>query len=340
MVSIFSMHEQIDLNDGGNPPHLNQRIGDKYGIYTMLGAGKSSRVYGARVFPTGEEVAVKVLRENCNTSEDFQRLKWETEVLSSVSSEYFPRLIDFGVSSNESYLVTEIVRGETLSKLLRDYGRLAYRDALDVAIQLGQALEHLHSHGIVHASFSTADIMLQRLGNRLALTLVDLDSTTDSRSGVPQRLPLFGEGTSFEYMSPEQAKGESVDFSTDVYIFALVFYELLAGKRPFCGSTPVDMLNARFVDKPESIFNIVGEVEYHESLDQIFASALDPERRNRIESMSDFCELLETIWQLTCGYPYVNPRIEYRNPTTPVENTKASTTWIQKLMSFFDFSGR
>jgi serine/threonine-protein kinase len=307
MVS-YSVHEPVDLNDGGTPPHLNTTLSGRYGVQTLLGVGRTSRVYKARVFPSGEQVAVKVLREHCNTKEDLERLKWEGEVLASLDSAYFARPIDFGVSNRETYLVTESVAGHTLAKIIKDFGRLSLLDALDVGIQLTEALQCLHDNRIIHGSFNTTDIMLERCQKRYLIKLVDLDSTVAIESSGLQQLPVFGEGCSFDYMSPEQASGEGVDEQTDIYVFGLVFYEMLCGRRPFYGASPFELLNARFSTRPESVSAIVGGIEHGDVLDEIVSMTLAADRRNRFHNIGEVRQMLISLWTALTGERYVNPR--------------------------------
>ncbi|MDZ4832546.1 MAG: serine/threonine-protein kinase [Candidatus Melainabacteria bacterium] len=337
-MAFYSVHEPVDLNDGGIPPHLNSTLSGRYGVQTLLGVGRTSRVYEARVFPSGEQVAVKILREHCNTSENLERLKWEGEVLNSlVDSEYFLRPIDFAVDGNSGYLVIEKAQGHTLAKVLKDFGRLSLLDSIDVGIQIIEALNCLHQLGYVHTSLTAEDIMLQRCNNRYSVKIVDLDSTCSMTSPATKPMPMIGEGT-FDYMSPEQAMNGRLDVRTDVYIFGLLFYEMLTGRRPFFGSNPVELLNARFSTKPESITAILGGIEYGIVLDDIIDRTLAPESNKRFRDLNDIDLMLSKIWKLLTGRDYVTPRKMLdagAYDEIELNNSGQSASWMQKIASLF-----
>ncbi len=333
----YSVYEPVDLNDGGIPPHLNSTLSGRYGIQTLLGVGRTSRVYEARVFPSGEKVAVKVLREHCNTSENLDRLKWEGDVLSSLDSEYFLRPIDYVGAERDAYLVTEKANGHTLAKVLRDFGRLSLLDSLDVSIQIAEALMCLHNLGYVHGNLTTEDIMVERCNNRYAVKIVDLDSTSSLDSSAPQPGAMFGESTRFEYMSPEQAMNGNVDLRTDVYIFGLLFYEMLTGRRPFFGASPIDLLNARFASTPEKITEVLGGIEYGDAIDQIIDFTLAPQKNQRFENLHEIHDVLCTLWTRLIGKDYVSPRnMTYAGAYDQIElSAPARSNWLQKIAGLF-----
>lgn len=337
-MAFYSVHEPTDLNDGGIPPHLNSTLSGRYGVQTLLGVGRTSRVYQARMLPTGESVAVKVLREHCNTSENLERLKWEGDVLSALTdSEYFLRPLDYMGAPKDAYLVTEKAGGQTLAKVIKDFGRLSLLDSLDVSIQLIEALNCLHNLGYVHGSLTSEDIMVERCNNRYAVKIVDLDSITSMDPAKPQPPVILGEAA-YEYMSPEQAMNGRLDKRTDVYIFGLLFYEMLTGRRPFFGSSPIELLNARLSEQPETVTALLGGIEYGDVLDQIVDLTLASDKNQRFQNLHDVQAMLTKIWSLLTGRNYVSPRkmldagaynqIELNNPAQ-------SGGWMQKIASLF-----
>ncbi len=337
-MAFYSVHEPTDLNDGGTPPHLNSTLSGRYGVQTLLGVGKTSRVYQARMLPSGEPVAVKVLREHCNTSENLERLKWEGDVLSSLTdSEYFLRPLDYVGAPKDAYLVTEKAGGQTLAKVIKDFGRLSLLDSLDVCIQLAEALNCLHNLGYVHGSLTSEDVMVERCNNRYAVKIVDLDSIVSMDPAKAQPPALLGEAA-YEYMSPEQALNGRLDKRTDVYIFGLLFYEILTGRRPFFGSSPIELLNARLSGQPETISSLASGIEYGDVLDQIVDLTLAADKNQRFQNLNDIHTMLSKIWSLMTGRAYVSPRkmldagaydqIELNNPGN-------AGGWMQKIASLF-----
>lgn len=335
MFSSYSVHEPIDLNDGGSPPHLNSTISGRYGVQKLLGVGRTSRVYQARIFPSGEEVAVKVLRENCNTREDLERLQWEGQVLSSlVDSGYFTRPIDIGISNQDAFLVTEPVRGQTLAAVLKTFGHLQFQDAIDVAIQLTEALQCLHDRQIIHGSFSTNDIILDATGPRFKVKVIDLDSAVQIGAVTP--CAMVSEGVCFDYMSPEQTNGASVDVRTDVYIFGLIFYEMLTGRRPFYGSSPFELLNARFTTKPQSILSTVDGIECGDVVEGILGTALEADPAKRFGSVSEIRDTLLEIWKIHTGQPYCSAAVaNLAGQSVCAEDPPSKPNLLEKIVNWF-----
>lgn len=337
-MAFYSVHEPVDLNNGGVPPHLNSTLSGRYGVQALLGVGSTSRVYEARVFPSGEQVAVKVLREHCNTSENLERLKSEGDILACLTdSEFFLQPLDYVSAAKDGYLVTEKAGGHALAKVIKDFGRLSLLDSIDVGIQIAEAIQCLHDRGYLHTSLTTEDIMVERCNSRYAVTIVDLDSVISMSHAQTRKAPLLGE-TTFDYMSPEQAMSGRLDVRTDVYIFGLIFYEMLTGRRPFFGSSPMELMNARCSTKPERVTEILGDIEYGGTLEQLIDLTLEPGANNRFQNLIEVREMLAKIWSMLTGKPYVSPRkmldsgayeqIELNNPAP-------RSGWMQKIASLF-----
>ncbi|CAN5307683.1 hypothetical protein BH11CYA1_BH11CYA1_46080 [soil metagenome] len=248
---MFDPYEQQDLNDEAcAPPHLNKRLAGKYLIQKMVGSGSSARVYSAKVYPGDAMVAIKVLRAHSSTAIGQEMLAQEGLALMDVDHPCFVKAYDFGETEDgEGYLVMDLLEGETLKKILRDFHSIPDDKVLDLSLQLLDALNHLHAAGIVHASFKPSDIMVLD-GERLSsMKLIDLDSVVHPHAKHLQSRGVLAEGAVVHYMSPEQAEEHQVDKRTDVYNFGIVLYEMVAGRLPFDGNSVIDVFNNKAADR-------------------------------------------------------------------------------------------
>jgi Tol biopolymer transport system component/predicted Ser/Thr protein kinase len=225
-------------------------VGDRLGPYEILaplGAGGMGEVYRARDTQLGRDVAIKVLPDAlARDPERLARFKHEAKVLAALNHPNIGHI--YGVESQA--LVMELVEGETLTSLLKP-GPLPMATALDYARQIAEALEAAHDKGIVHRDLKPSNVMVtpeglvKVLDFGLAKTVEDTsggtnlsDSPTMTQSPTRTGVIL---GTA-AYMSPEQARGASVDKRSDIWTFGVVFYEMLAGKHAFAGQSVTDIL--------------------------------------------------------------------------------------------------
>jgi len=242
---MFDAYEQQDLNDEAcAPPHLNKRLAGKYLVQKMVGSGSSARVYSAKVYPGNEMVAVKVLRAHSNTAIGQEMLAQEGLSLMDVNHPCFVKAYDYGETEDgEGFLVMDLLEGCTLKKILKDFHSIPDDKVLDLCLQLLDALIHLHSVGIVHASFKPSDIMVLD-GERLSkMKLIDLDSVVHPNAPHLHSQGMLPEGAIVHYMSPEQAENKKIDKRSDVYNFGILLYEMVAGRLPFNGNSIIDVFN-------------------------------------------------------------------------------------------------
>ncbi|MGD9683914.1 MAG: serine/threonine protein kinase [Candidatus Obscuribacterales bacterium] len=248
---MFDPYEQLDLNNEAcAPPHLNQRIAGKYLVQKMVGSGSSARVYSAKVYPGNEMVAVKVLRARSSTYTGKEMLAQEGLSLMQVNHPCFVKAHDFGETEDgEPFLVMDLLDGYTLKAILRYFHTIPLDKVLDLSMQLLDALDHLHCHGIVHASFKPSDIMVLDGERCSKMKLIDLDSVIHPAAPHLHSQAVLGEGATFHYMSPEQAQDNKVDKRADVYSFGIVLYEMVAGRMPFDGNSVIDVFNNKIANK-------------------------------------------------------------------------------------------
>src|ERR1700680_1830941 len=239
-------------------------VGDKFGPYEILapiGAGGMGEVYRARDTKLGRDVAIKVLPEAfAHDPERLSRFQREAKMLAALNHPNIATIYGLEQSNGTSYLVMELVAGETLADHLKREGAVPLEEALTIAKQIAEALEAAHEKGIIHRDLKPANVKVTPEGKvkvldcGLAKAFAGDTSTEDignsptlSRAATMQGVIL---GTA-AYMSPEQARGKAVDKRTDIWAFGCVLYELLTGKAAFHGEDVTDILAAVVRAEPD-----------------------------------------------------------------------------------------
>src|SRR5712664_2633475 len=236
-----------------------RRLGP-YEILTAIGAGGMGEVYQAHDTKLGRDVAIKVLPEAfAHDPERLSRFQREAKMLASLNHPNIATINGLEQSGDTSYLVMELVSGETLAERVKA-GPVPIEEALAIAKQIAEALEAAHEKSIIHRDLKPANVKLTPEGKVKVLdfglakafagdaTNEDIgNSPTLSRAATMQGVIL---GTA-AYMSPEQARGRAVDKRTDIWAFGCVLYELLTGKQAFQGETATEILAAVLRGEPD-----------------------------------------------------------------------------------------
>jgi serine/threonine protein kinase/Tol biopolymer transport system component len=220
----------------------------RYRILAPLGAGGMGEVYRASDPSLGREVALKVLRSKATSgSPEWKRFEREARAASVLSHANVVSIFDFGTHEDSPYLVSEFVRGETLREVLKR-GPMPLRTALDIAVQIADALADAHQSGVVHRDIKPENVLITG-SNRVKIVdfgLAKVEAPTPPLNAT-RTISLTGAGAivgTFAYMSPEQARGTAVDFRTDQFSFGLVLFEMITGEHPFRRATPADTIAA------------------------------------------------------------------------------------------------
>ncbi|HEY1250591.1 MAG TPA: protein kinase [Thermoanaerobaculia bacterium] len=273
-----------------------------YEIVALLGSGGMGDVYRARDPRLGRDVALKVLPGKADDSGRFRRFQTEARAAAALSHAHIVSVHDVGETDGTAYIVSELVPGGTLAKLL-ERGPLPTRRLLDLAVPLAEALAAAHANGIVHRDLKPDNILLAQDASRspkiadfgLAKYLAPVESgpntlgtTLDddrTRDGA-----VFG---TVGYMSPEQAGGKPLDFRSDQFSFGSVLYEMATGVRAFRRETAVDTMAAILHEEPEPIgrLNDALPAPLRWTIERCLAK--DPEKR--YASTADLARELATI---------------------------------------------
>jgi Tol biopolymer transport system component len=257
-----------------------------YVIDTLLGAGGMGEVYKARDSRLNRTVAIKILPELLSGNAEFRdRFEREARLVAALSHPHVCVLHDVGREGPTAYLVMEYLEGETLSTRLRR-GPLAITQALQIAVEVAEALAHAHQHGIIHRDLKPGNVMLTRSGAKLLdfglARTADGPAIMSDASMATATEPLTARGTilgTFRYMPPEQLEGRRADARSDLFAFGVLLYEALTGVPPFKGDSSVALIGAILKDTPPDPSALRPDTPV--VLDHIVRRCLakDPERR-------------------------------------------------------------
>ena len=218
-----------------------QHLSDRYELGEILGFGGMSEVHLARDLRLHRDVAVKVLRADLARDPSFYlRFRREAQNAAALNHPAIVAVYDTGEAATSSgplpYIVMEYVDGVTLRDIVHNDGPMPPRRALEVISDACQALNFSHQHGIVHRDVKPANIMISKSGAVKVMDFGIARALADSGNSVTRTAAVIGTA---QYLSPEQARGESVDPRSDVYSLGCVLYEMITGVPPFVGDSPV-----------------------------------------------------------------------------------------------------
>ena len=271
-----------------------------YEIVAPLGSGGMGEVYRARDTKLGREVALKVLPGDFLESEEGRaRFEREARALAALSHPNIAAIYSFEENSGRHLLVMELLEVDTLRQALAK-GPLPLRKALDVGLQVAEGLAAAHGKGIVHRDVKPENVFLTKDGHAKLLDFglarhdVARHDPADTRSptlaAVSEKGVVVG---TVAYMSPEQARGETVDFRSDQFSLGVVLYEMLTGKRPFGGASAAETLAAIIRDEPEPVTKL--DPKLPALLGWIVQRCLSKDPAERYASTIDLAKELQSL---------------------------------------------
>jgi len=234
-----------------------------YEIQSPIGAGGMGEIYRAHDSRLGRDVAVKILPEHLSSDAALKtRFEREARAVSALNHPNICTLYDVGTQDGTSYLVMELIDGQSLAERLRR-GLLPLDQCLRIGREIADALDQAHKRGIIHRDIKPGNIMLTKSGAKLldfglARPVVTPATSTTLTQTTPS-LPVTQEGTivgTFQYMSPEQVEGKELDARSDIFSFGAVLYEMVTGKRAFEGKSNLSVASAILEKDPEPIGQI------------------------------------------------------------------------------------
>ena len=298
------------------------------GLYTvreLIGTGGMANVYKAVVgpggpVPEGTVVAVKVLRQELMHDPDLvRRFKNESKAISLLNHPNIVKVYDVSVSENLQYIVMEYVDGMTLREYLNERGgKLTSRETVHFISKILKALDHAHHSGVVHRDIKPQTIMLLDNGQ---LRMMDFGIARISRA--ENQLTGGKAMGSVHYISPEQAKGDETDFTSDIYSVGVMMYEMLSGHLPFDADDVVEVAIKQISDKPQSLQELAPNVPH--GLVEITERAMAKRPDNRYASAAEMLNALNAYVEnpaIVFNYTYLPDEIPEKVVERPMKTQK------------------
>ena len=226
--------------------YIGRLLDNRYEILEVLGTGGMAVVYKARCHRLNRLVAIKILKDDYSQDEEFRRrFHAESRAVAMFSHPNIVSVYDVSTSDDADYIVMELIDGITLKQYMEKKGVLNWKETLHFAIQIAKALEHAHSRGIVHRDIKPHNVMVLKNGS---VKVTDFGiARVMSKSNTLTKEALG----SVHYISPEQAKGGRVDSRSDIYSLGIVMYEMMTGRPPYDGESPVAVAIQHINGKPQ-----------------------------------------------------------------------------------------
>ena len=296
-------------------------LADRYRLTEQIGMGGMAIVYRAIDLRTGHNVAVKVLRPEFNEDSEFiSRFQREAEAASKMTHHNIVNLLDVGMDGENRYLVMEYVQGKTLKEVIQERGRLNAPLACQIAIRILSALEHAHRNGIIHRDIKPQNILVHADGH---IKVADFGIARIANSSTLTK----GDNVmgSVHYFSPEQARGEGANATSDIYSTGIVLYEMLTGRVPYDGDNPVAVAMQHLHATPVPIQNLAPDVP--PAVVRVCMKAMEKNPAMRYQSARDMAADLRAALEIRDDRQmYQEREIDVRQPKPQFNNDNKNLT--------------
>lgn len=295
--------------------YVGKRLDGRYEIRDVVGVGGMAVVYKAYDNIDDRIVAVKILKDEYLTNEEFRRrFKNESKAIAVLSHKNIVKVFDVSFGDRLQYIVMEYIEGITLKEYIEQRGVIDWNEALYFSIQILRALQHAHDKGIVHRDVKPQNIMLLENGT---IKVTDFGIARFSHSET--RTMTEKAIGSVHYISPEQAKGELTDEKADLYSIGVVLYEMLTGRLPFEAESAVSVALMQVNNEPDLPRSINPNIPV--GFEQITMKAMQKSTRDRYQTASEVLYDLEEL--------RMNPSIKFDYQTYFVDD--APTRYVGKI---------
>jgi eukaryotic-like serine/threonine-protein kinase len=283
---------------------IPEQLGNRYRLGKLLGRGGMAEVHIGEDARLGRDVAVKMLRPDLARDPTMQaRFRREAQSAASLNHPSVVAIYDTGEDEVDGnpvpYIVMEYVEGSTLRELLGSGSRLMPERAMEIADGVLAALAYSHQRGIVHRDIKPANVMLNRSGEVKVMDFGIARAVDAGTSTMTQTSAVIGTA---QYLSPEQARGEQVDARSDLYSTGCLLYELLTGRPPFVGDSPVSVAYQHVREEPVPPSHL--DPDLPAAADAIVLKALTKDREQRYQSAD---EMRADIQRALHGRPVAPP---------------------------------
>ena len=299
-------------------------IANRYEIIENIGNGGMATVYKAKDRTLNRFVAVKILRDEFTTDEEFiKRFNSEAQAVASLTNPNIVSVYDVGHEGSLYYIVMELVQGKTLKEVIQEEGRLSWKWSVKVAIQIAQALETAHKNNIIHRDIKPHNIIITEDGVAKVTDFGIAKAVSNST------ITAFGTTLgSVHYFSPEHARGGFTDAKSDLYSLGVVMYEMVTGKVPFDADTPVSVALMHMQDKPVEPIKINPSIPV--SVNKIIMKAMQKDTNYRYQSASEMLRDLNQALKNPEGDFVFMKDIENDFPTQRIQTMSDGTIDTEK----------
>lgn len=292
-------------------------LDNRYKIISKIGVGGMADVFKGEDTLLGRPVAVKILHSNFAGDDDFvARFKREAQAAGKLSHPNIVSMYDVGFDQGYHYIVMEYIEGETLKEYITRHERLSIDNAVKFTIAIAEGLEHAHAMGIVHCDIKPHNVLITKQG-RIKVTDFGIARAMNAGTTMMYTNSIMG---SAHYLSPEQASGKPVNGSTDIYSLGAVLYEMLTGRVPYEGETPISVALKHVRER------LIPPTRYNPSIPTLLEAAVIKALAKRPEDR--FSNITEMIAALRMSQGFVNSNSGRRAPhdfgtqvMTPVPET-------------------
>ena len=266
--------------------YIGRLLDSRYEILEVIGVGGMAVVYKAMDNRLNRLVAVKILKDDYSDDADFRRrFHQESQAVAMMSHPNIVSVYDVSKNDDLDYIVMELIDGITLKQYMEKKGALSWRETLHFSMQIAKALEHAHSRSIIHRDIKPHNVMILKDGS---VKVADFGIARVASAQSTLTKEALG---SVHYISPEQARGARVDNRTDIYSLGVVMYEMLTGRPPYDGETPVSVAIQHINGTPLSPSLLNGDIPT--GLEQITMHAMCADLNIRYASVTDMLSDME-----------------------------------------------
>jgi serine/threonine-protein kinase len=266
-----------------------QILGNRYKLLERIGGGGMAVVYKAKCLLLNRFVGVKILRSEFTDDEEFvKRFRVEAQAAASLNHPNIVSIYDVGKQDDVQYIVMELIDGITLKEYINQKGALPWKEAIGIAIQICSALDHAHRNFIVHRDIKPHNIMITKDG---------MAKVTDfgiARAVTSATITMVGSTIgSVHYFSPEQARGGFIDEKSDIYSLGITIYEMVTGRVPFDGESPVAIALKHIQEKPDKPIDVNPSIP--KGVNDLIVKAMKKDQNLRYQTASEMLADLQRV---------------------------------------------
>jgi len=308
---------------------IGQLIDGRYKLLSLIGRGGMGAVYKVEQVYLHKEFALKTLAPGSISPKALMRFQSEGKTTSALDHPGLAKVRDFGlVGASQPFLVMDYIEGESLAVRVRRIGHLSLANALPILVQVAEALDYAHKHGVLHRDLKPANIMLTVRNGQQAALIVDfgiaklLNTYDNDLPSLTQTGEIFGSPL---YMSPEQCAGTALDARSDAYSFGCLMFETLTGSPPFFGGNPLSTMLKHQSEAPPTLREATLGAEFPADVERVVARLLKKNPDERYQDMADVADHLQRI---------INKTRVYADSTVPsVKPSERTSVFVERSPS-------